>query len=452
MRSIAFKLTLAFLAIGLISVVLVALIVGGRASRAFDSFVASREQVDIAERATQYYALNGSWEGLRVDESQTAPGRFARMRQPVWLLDTDDTVVFGPPSYRGPERDLSTMPSIPLEVEGEVVGTLIFEENPAIAGLREPLEQAYVSAINRSILLSALLATALALLLGALLAYTITRPLREMTEATRAVAGGKLGLQVPVRSHDELGDLATSFNVMSHDLARSSQIRQQMTADIAHDLRTPLSVILGYTEALNDGKLRGSPDMFRAMHQQSLHLSRLIEDLRTLSLADAGQLSLQMENMPPCVLLSQTALAYSAHAEGQSITLEVKCPPECPSVLIDADRMMQVLSNLVTNAIRHTQAGGTITLSADCGGDQVQLSVSDTGSGISPDDLPYIFDRFYRADKARQADGATGLGLAIARSLVIAQGGAITANSNEPQGTEFVISLPIASMTRGSEQ
>ncbi|MEZ4519939.1 MAG: HAMP domain-containing protein [Chloroflexota bacterium] len=376
MRSLSSKLTLAFLAVGLISVVIVALVVGSLARREFDRFIANRDQTELADRVAQYYATTGSWENLNNDQDSRFPSRFPTLRQQVWLLDAEGNVVFGPPAPHGQESvSDENQQSLPIEVDGNVGGTLIFEENPVIAGLREPLEQAYVTAINRSVLLSAAMATLLALALGALLAYTISRPVRELTDATRAVAQGELGRQVPVRTRDDLGELATSFNHMSEDLARANQTRQQMTADIAHDLRTPLSVILGYTEALNDGKLHGNPDIYQAMHLQSQHLSRLIDDLRTLSLADAGQLSLRMESVPPCSLIDYTALVYAAQAESGQITLQTDCDPDCPTVVADTDRMMQVLGNLVSNALRHTPAGGQVTLAAECLDGQVQLAV-----------------------------------------------------------------------------
>lgn len=442
MRSISLKLTLAFLAVALLSVALVALVVGGLAQREFDRFVANRDQLELADRAAEYYASHGSWDGLLANTNDRWPARMPAMRQEVWLLDAEGQIVFGPPiDRRG--RSLAELPALPITVADEVVGTLVFEENPVIANLRQPLEQAYVRAINRSIVLSAVLATLLALLLGSALAYTIARPVRELTEATQAVSLGDLGRQVPVRTQDELGRLGTSFNRMSADLAQSNQVRRQMTADIAHDLRTPLSVILGYTEALSDGKLQGNPEMYQAMYGQSLHLSRLIDDLRLLSLADAGQLSLHMTQLSACELFVQTAQAYQAQAVAKGITLQTDCDQACPPLWADADRIMQVLGNLVSNALRHTPAGGQVVLSAAAAKDGgVQLMVSDTGSGIAAEDLPFIFERFYRSDKARQADGATGLGLAIARSLVDAQGGQIVARSEPGAGTTFVVTLP----------
>jgi signal transduction histidine kinase len=261
------------------------------------------------------------------------------------------------------------------------------------------------------------------------------------------VARGQLGLQVPVRTDDELGDLTQSFNQMSSDLAKAAQLRQQMTADIAHDLRTPLTVILGYAEALNDGKLKGDPEIYQALHQQARHLTRLVEDLRTLSLADAGQLSLRRQAVDPVSLLEHTVLAYAGQAEARGVTLRLENGSDIPAVIVDPDRVVQVIGNLISNALRHTPTGGEIVLSAEGPGSNtatpiVQLRVRDSGPGINPDDLPHIFDRFYRGDKARQADGASGLGLAIARSLVEAHGGRIWAE-NQPQGFAFVFSLPL---------
>jgi signal transduction histidine kinase len=262
-----------------------------------------------------------------------------------------------------------------------------------------------------------------------------------LTEATRAVAGGDLGHQVPVRTSDEIGDLAKSFNQMSADLAHSNQLRRQMTADIAHDLRTPLSVILGYSEALADGKLPGTPETYEAMHLQAQHLNRLIDDLRTLSLADAGQLSLLRRPVEPRDLLEHTALAHLPAAESRRIALTVDAD-DGPPVIVDPDRLLQVLGNLVSNALRHTPDGGHVTLSAIHEDGHVMLRIRDSGPGIPADDLPHIFDRFYRGDQARQANGASGLGLAIARSLVEAHGGRLTAE-NTTGGALFTIQLPL---------
>jgi signal transduction histidine kinase len=258
------------------------------------------------------------------------------------------------------------------------------------------------------------------------------------------VAKGALGRQVEVRSRDELGTLAESFNLMSTDLARASSLRRQMTADIAHDLRTPLSVILGYTEALREGKLSGEQDIYDTLYAEAQHLQRLIDDLRTLSLADAGELPLARQVVAPHSLLDRAASAYRAQAETQHIALVVQANPDLPEVAVDPERMAQVLGNLLSNALRFTPAGGAITLSATAQGKMVQLGVADTGSGIAADDLPRVFERFYRADTSRQHDGSSGLGLAIAKSIVEAHGGSINVASTRGVGTTFTLTLPVS--------
>jgi two-component system sensor histidine kinase BaeS len=256
------------------------------------------------------------------------------------------------------------------------------------------------------------------------------------------MARGELEQQVPIRSQDELGELAASFNRMSADLARANELRRQMTADIAHDLRTPLTVISGYLESLRDGVLKPSPTRFEVMYDEAQHLKRLVEDLRTLSLAEAGELTLNRQLVAPQALLERTAAAYRHLAEQQNIALQVKADPALPEIRVDPERMAQVLGNLVSNALRHTPDGGQIVLSAQHQAGDVQLMVQDSGEGIAPQALPRIFDRFYRGDEARQAhEGESGLGLAIAKSIVQLHGGTISVESTLGEWTTFVISL-----------
>ena len=436
MRSLTLKLTLAFLLVGLAGAILVAVLVRQQTTREFDRFVANRYQEEVIQEAAGYYEASDGWEGVEsvLRPRRGGPGRFD---PPVTLLDADGRVLGA--TGRGTEA-LAAGEPVPIEVDGAVVGYVQFYGTDVGPDLRESAEAAFLERVSQAILISAIGAALLALALGAALARTISRPVRELTDGTRAVAAGDLGHQVPVRTADEIGELARSFNTMSADLAQASRLRQQMTADIAHDLRTPLSVILGYSEALQDGKLPGTPETFGAMHRQAQHLNRLIDDLRTLSLADAGQLSLQRRPVQARALLEHTALANLPAAESRGIRLEVA--GEEATVSVDPDRLVQVLGNLVSNALRHTPDGGRIVLSSGRARSGIFLSVADSGPGIPPDDLPHIFDRFYRGDKARPDDGASGLGLAIARSLVEVHGGQLTA-ANDPQGgARFTILLP----------
>jgi signal transduction histidine kinase len=297
--------------------------------------------------------------------------------------------------------------------------------------------------MTQAISFSALAAVALALLVGILLARTLTRPIRDLIDGTRAVAQGDLGHQVAVQTDDELGELGASFNQMSADLAQASAQRRQMTADIAHELRTPLSVILGYTEALQDGKLQGTPETFAVMHKEAQHLNHLVDDLRTLALADAGELPLTPQQVSALDLLERTAAAHQALVKDRGIDLRVQVTEDLPALHVDPERIAQVLGNLVSNALRFTPEGGEILLGARPQQGAVQLLVQDSGEGIAPEDLPHIFKRFYQGDKARAGDGESGLGLAIAKSLVEMLGGEIAAESTPGEGATFIITLPV---------
>lgn len=452
MRSLAFKLTLAFLLVGLTGAVLEAVIVRYRTRSAFSQFILNREQQVLVENLLEYYRARGNWEGVE-DYLQVPVSTLPRFLDNRWdlhrnwarfiLVGPDRTVVVSNlPEQIGRQilaRELDE--AIPLKVNGETAGWLILAPFPR-QWLPNSPEALFLRNVNRATLLSALVATVLALSLGSLLAFTLTRSLRELTEATVQIAKGKLGLQVKIRSKDELGELAASFNKMSLDLARATQARRQMTADIAHDLRTPLSVISGYAEALNDGKLPGSPEVYNILYQEAQHLSRLVEDLRLLSLADAGELTLNLQAVSPRALLERLVSRHAVSAQQNEVTLRLEAEPDLPPARMDAERMTQVLDNLITNAFRYTPRGGEIVLSAKAVGTGVVFRVRDTGSGIAPEDLPHIFDRFYRGDKSRSQNGESGLGLAIAKSIVEAHGGSITAESAPGQGTTITIFLP----------
>ena len=449
MRSLTLKLTLAFLFVGLIGALLVAVFVGLRTQSEFGQFVSDRYQQDLIDELGSYYQQNGSWDGIDAITFRLPPrhpgDKAGYMRAPVALIDNTEVVVYGSQRYQiGQKLTRSELrQAIPVEVNGQVVGSMVLDLPTEADRRADPSPEAdFLRRINLAILLSALGATAVALVLGILLARAISRPVRELTEATQIVAQGDFGHQVPVRTQDELGELAKSFNQMSADLAQASQLRRQMTADIAHELRTPLSVILGYTEALSDGKLHGSPGMYQAMYGEAQLLSHLVDDLRTLSLADAGELTLNRLPVAPGECLERTAASQAALAAQQSVEVRVQVAPNLPLIEADRERIAQVLGNLMSNALRYTPAGGTITLSAEAAGESVMLRVSDTGPGIEPDHLPHIFQRFYRADEFRTTNGESGLGLAIAKSLVEAHGGTITVESIVGQGTTFTVALP----------
>lgn len=449
MRSIATKLTLAFLLVGLTGAILVTVIVQVRTRSAFNQFLLGREQQALVSYLVQNYQRTGDWNGvLRNLMASGLPAGLefgGRDLRRGWdrfvLVGPDQTVIFSPQARQIGQRLAASEldKALALEIDGKPAGWLLLD-----AGSRlwapDSSEALFLRNLTGASLLSALVAVLLALALGSLLAYTLTRSLRELTEATVEIANGKLGKQVKVRTQDELGELAISFNKMSKDLERATQARRQMTADIAHDLRSPLSVLTGYSEALSDGKLVGDPEIYQILNQETRHLGRLIDDLRTLSLADSGELPLLLQPISPSELLGRAANAHRVQAEARQITLSVDTEPGLPEIQVDVERMAQVLGNLLRNALRYTPEAGKIILSAHRLGEQVCLAVSDNGVGISPQDLPYIFDRSYRGDQARQSvEGETGLGLAIVRSLVEAQGGVIEVESQVGTGSTFKV-------------
>jgi two-component system, OmpR family, sensor histidine kinase BaeS len=475
MRSLTVKLTLAFLLVGVIGALLVAAIVGQTTRSAFDRFLSDRDQTVLVDALGRYYAGQGSWNGVGAMLDNTQPLNFYSRSTAV--TDANGVVVFGHGPYAvGQRAPADTFEAgVPIRVNNQLVGYMLVVSPGARANSAPPPpEDRFVQQVTWAAVMSAAIAALIALILGVLLARTLTRPVRELTAATTAMARGALDQSVEVRSRDEIGELASAFNQMSADLGRASQLRKQMTADLAHDLRTPLSILRGYTEGLQDGRLRGAPAIYTIMHGEVEHLQRLVEDLRVLSLADAGELPLGRRAVDPAALLERTGLAYIVSAEAQGVALKVETEPDLPSIAVDTDRMTQVLNNLVSNALRYTPSGGTITLAAsseikDQGlatKDQslrldarnspsslavgpssfVVLRVSDTGQGIAPEDLPFVFDRFYRADKARQRtdNNASGLGLAIAKAIVEAHGATLAVDSVLGAGTTFTITLPVA--------
>lgn len=451
--SLAGRLTLAFLLVGVLGVLLFALLVGQRTRSEFDRFLSDRDQAILIDALTDYYAEQGDWSAVR-RALATPPLNF--YVRDIVLLDADGKVLLGNREFKVGRRYLLREMSAytPLVSDGQTVGFVMWLSNPATSArtggpnprLPAPLEDAFWKRILWAAVASGAITILLALILGWLLARTLTAPVRALTAATQAMAAGDLNQRVEVDRQDEIGNLARSFNTMSADLARASQIRKQMTADLAHDLRTPLTILRGYLEGLQESQVTGTPGLYTLMHEEVLHLQRMVEDLRVLSLVDAGELSLNRRVVDPRALLERTGLLYVVAAEQQGIQLRVEAAETLPSILVDTDRLTQVLNNLVSNALRHTPKG-KIVLGAQASAGQVYLSIRDTGSGIAAADMPFVFDRFYRGDKSRQRreDGdSSGLGLAIAKAIVEAHGGTIQVESTVGKGTTFTLALPVA--------
>jgi two-component system sensor histidine kinase BaeS len=447
MRSITLKLIFSFLCISLVSVLLIVLFARYTTDRAFRQFTATSDRSSLVDTLKDYYIVRGSWKGIGSTElfrripgpkDNPPPQRF----NPLTVTDQ-----FGKVIRAGSNFSLGdTLPpdeiqrGTPIQVNGKTVGYLIFSPSPFD---ENSPERNFLNRITQLLFYSALVTTAIALLLGVLLSRTLTRPIRELTQATHAVSEGDLSQQVPIRSNDELGELAKAFNKMSMELSRSVSTRKQMTADIAHELRTPLSLIVGHAEAVHDGVLLPTRENFEIIREEATRLEHLVNDLRILSLADAGELTISPQTIEPQRLLQEVTSLYQYETQRKNVTLDTDITSPLPTIEVDPGRMTQVLTNILDNALRHTPEGGRIILAAKQVQDQIEISIQDSGPGITAEDVNRIFDRLYRTDPSRQReDGGSGLGLAIAKSIVQAHGGQLSAESEAGNGLKIIITLP----------
>ncbi|MGB2895096.1 MAG: ATP-binding protein [Anaerolineales bacterium] len=458
MRSLSLKLILAFLIVVVIAVALVAIIASQTTAKEFTNFIFDQYLEGYISQLEEYYRSHGEWAG--VDSEVSFSGRLpldghvptSRERGGITITDEAGKVIVAGSGYRIGDTvsQAEFADADPIVVDGQSVGWIL---SMRMEFGRGPSEALFLNRINQTLIIGAIGALFVALVLGGFLARTLMRPLRELTAATRSVAEGDLGLTVPVRSRDELGELTASFNRMSEELDRSMSIRRQMAADIAHELRTPISIILGHADAVHDRVLPPTQETFDIIRDEACRLERLVEDLRILSMADAGELPLTRRPIPPNTLLEDVAAAYHPLALERGIVVHSEIASGLPDVNVDRDRMAQVLGNLLSNALRYTLKGGSVTISASCLEQEVEICIQDTGPGIGNEDIQYIFDRFYRADKSRQRDsGGSGLGLAIAKSIVENHGGRIWAESSDDSGTKFCITLPISGPDVSAEQ
>lgn len=479
--SIRVKMLLIALLTSLAGVVLVGIVGWAVTIFAFDDFLREGKQEEFENYVEDYYIENGSLEGIarsygiendvplpvqppsgagqRPNQPPNQQGNNSQRPQPndprqlrnntppqqdiFVLADANGVILISGGKYKVGERvsnnELNRGEEV--DIDNVRIGTIL---STGQAPERDERDNEYIEAIGGALVIGGIGGAIVAVLVGILAAQVILRPVRDLETGIHALREGKLDHQIPVRNKDELGEVATAFNEMSTELARANLLRRQMTADIAHDLRTPLGVLTGYLEAIKDGVLEASQERFEIMYDEAKQIERLTDDLRTLSLADAGELPLHLQVSDVGDLLQNTAQSFERKASEQGVALSVTTAKNLPSLTLDPDRITQVLGNLVSNALRYTTEGGRITLSAQQHDSLIEVRVADTGSGIPTDKLPHIFERFYRADSARDLnEGSSGLGLAIAKSIIEAHGGTIHAESVVGQGTTMVIQLPI---------
>ena len=354
--------------------------------------------------------------GMRGGETSVIPAisdMWAMMGQRVIVADASGRVV-SDSSGDPQEQSLSAQQLAagePIQVLGQPAGTVLV--TAADTSPESPAGE-FLAAMNRSILIAVLAAGAVAMVLGGVLFFQITAPVRKLKVAAGAIAAGDLSQRVPVTTRDELGDLAVTFNSMAESLGRAEAQRKRMVADVAHELRTPLSVMQANLEAMEDGLLPLNAEQVASLHEETALLSRLVADLRLLSLAEAGELKLERAAVDPAEVVRRAADRLSQQAQERNVTLTTETQPDLPPVFVDTDRVSQVIGNLIANSLRYTPAGGTITVDARSESlsaatatrrrrPGVLVSVTDTGSGIPEADLPHIFDRFYRGRQVANA-------------------------------------------------
>lgn len=480
------RLSLAFALVILVTAGAVALMADLTASRALRYYLSYSDSLPhqvLVQRLAAYYQLRGSWAGVQpLLERAAALGtrmdgrpRTAGEAPPGSVLhfvlaDADDRVVYDGLQGRPGRRLSRDEQAVAQEIEanGRVVGHLVATV-PIRSTVLGPLEEAFVERLRRWLIGGALLAGGLGLLLVLAVSRSLTAPLQRLAEAARAVAGRDFDHRVEVDGSAEIAAVARSFNEMTGALQQSEKQRQDMVADLAHELRSPLSVLQGNLRAILDDVYPLDKAEVARLYDETRLLSRLVDDLRDLALADAGQLRLSLAATDVARVVTDTVDSLTPAAELHAVNLEFQTPSQLPPVQADPDRLAQVLRNLLINALRHTSAGGHIEVSAALANGRIEFAVSDTGEGIAPQDLPYVFDRFWRADPARtrtwESDGpdptvegggesasathgrwggGSGLGLSIAQSLVEAQGGRIWAESTPGKGSTFRFYLPVA--------
>jgi two-component system OmpR family sensor kinase/two-component system sensor histidine kinase BaeS len=458
------RLTAAFVIITLVGVASVSLLADVNAGNQFRQYLVRQNdlaQSSFVDDLAAYYQQHGSWNGVADLFPRPAPprqggGPQSRFRGPFFALlaDASGNIVYDPGRTRQgtalSARDREN--AVAIDVDGSTVGYLLAIQ-PGPPPITQP-DQAFLDQLRRNLLVAALAAGGAAIVLGLFISRTLASPLAHLAGAARAFAAHDWSRRVKiggVAETAEIAEVAHAFNDMADALQRAETLRRNMTADIAHELRTPLTVLQGNLQALLDGVYPLESKELAILYDQTRLLSRLVDDLRDLALAESGRLPFKFQALDPAAIIRTVAANFAAAVDGQQVTLRTDVPVALPPVHADADRLAQVLHNLLSNALRHTPSSGVITIAvallADAARPMVQISVQDTGDGIAPPDLPFVFERFYRGDKSRARQGAgAGLGLAIAKSLVEAMGGTIGVESTPGKGSHFTFTLPVAAV------
>jgi len=409
----------------------------------YEQISAQYRSDQIQSRLYVHYWIQGqSWEDVQsvVEATSQVSGTH------IILVAVNGTVIADSQGKLLGEYYNPDSPDSPLELfwGPEFLGEVYITPDPAVELYVAPFQRLSES-INRFLLLGGVVAIVIALILTLVLSRRLSSPIGVLARAARRLGRGDLSQRVQFQGKGEVGELAQAFNSMAADLEHAEQLRRNLVADVAHELRTPLSNIQGYLEAIRDRVMKPNATTIHSLNEETALLSRLVDELQELSLAEAGELKLVYQAGDIANVVKKAVTSWQPQVAAKEILLSLDLPDNLPLVNIDGQRVNQVLHNLLENAVAHTGKGGTITVAAAKQGDWVEISVSDTGEGIPAVDLPNIFERFYRVDRSRaRATGGSGLGLTIAKRLVEAHGGKITVQSEMGKGSRFSFTLPVA--------
>jgi len=403
-----------------------------------DQFRAIRMETELF----RYFARRGNWADIQTFVEQL--GNLYDER--IILTNNDDIVVADSDGSILGESYRPNSPGQPLTPpwRSDGIGTLYVTPQSS-AEMELTSLQITFNAVGRYFIWGGLVAAVIALIMAFFLSRRILAPVKSLTSTARLLGNGDFSQRVNVKDKSELGELADTFNLMAGNLEHTERLRRDMIADSAHELRTPLSNIRGYLEAIRDGVVKPDAATIQSLDEEAIILSRLADDLQALSLAEAGELKLNCQTEDSLILIQQSVDARRLQATAKGISLSAELPAELRPIRVDSHRISQVLRNLLENAIAHTPEGGTITVTARTKDNWLEISVADTGEGIPVEDLPNIFERFYRVDKSRtRATGGHGLGLTIAKRFVEVHGGKIEAHSEPGKGSRFSFTVPLA--------
>lgn len=407
---------------------------------------------ELVDGLQSYYSDNGGWQGVEdlFSASQNGSrqgmgmGRRGMMSQRIQVADANGQILVDTDELTTGNELTPAERDSAIRLTGsrnETIGYLLVAGGMSFrAGDEQPL----ITRLNDAALRAGLIGLVIALLLAVAISTGLLRPVDRLTQAARKLSSGDLSQRVPVSGTDELAELGRAFNHMAESLQTAEKQKRAMTADIAHELRTPLAVQRAQVEALQDGVYALTPENLRGVLEQNELLSRLVDDLRTLSLADAGELRLEKTEVDLAGMLERALERFTAAARERGIALTLDGTTACPVVLADPDRLMQIMNNLLSNSLRHTVEGGAVHIRLACTSGRIEVRVEDSGEGIPPEALDHIFDRFYRADRSRsRTAGGTGLGLSIARQLAVLHGGDLRAANRPEGGAVFTLVLPV---------